>query len=79
MTNCVEWTGYKNPKGYGVRRFMGVLYYAHRLAWEIENGPIPKGMCICHHCDNPACIKTSHLFVGTQRENLRAEKKQKLK
>lgn len=43
---------------------------AHRYIWEQQFGPIPKGMCVCHKCDNPPCINIDHLFLGTQRDNL---------
>ena len=42
----------------------------HRVAWELENGPIPTGMQVCHACDNPPCSNVGHLFLGTQGENL---------
>lgn len=41
---------------------------AHRLAWELEHGPIPRGLFVLHSCDNRACVR--HLFLGTQRDNL---------
>ena len=75
---CLEWTGYKYK--YGSISIKGRLQKTHRLAWEIENGPIPDGLFVLHKCDNPACCDPTHLFLGTQKDNMQdALKKGRLK
>ena len=68
---CHLWTAYKNRQGYGRLRVAGVSVPAHRLAWELTNGPIPLGMCVLHKCDNPECVNAADcLFLGTQADNV---------
>lgn len=67
---CWLWTGARKGNGYGNYRVGNKHYSAHRLAWELEHGPIPPGKNVCHDCpggDNPLCVR--HLWLGTQAEN----------
>lgn len=62
---CWVWTGTLNNKGYG----RAGRRYAHRIAWEMANGPIPPGLFVLHTCDNPPCVNPDHLGVGTAKDN----------
>ena len=66
---CWVWTGWRTCKGYGSIRLNGKNAAAHRVSWEIHNGPIPGGLFVLHHCDNPPCVRPEHLFVGTAKDN----------
>src|SRR5690349_16079301 len=73
-TACWLWTAGDNGLGYGLIGEGGRgcrRLYAHRVSWEIHNGPIPKGMSVLHRCDNPPCVRPDHLWLGTQGDNLR--------
>ena len=74
---CLLWQRATTHSGYGVfsnkvlKRTTGRgTYPAHRVMWELMYGPIPKGMFVLHRCDVPRCIEPTHLFLGTQRDNM---------
>lgn len=64
---CWVWTGCINTGGYGSLYWRKRPLTAHRVAWELQNGPIPEGLCVLHHCDHRACVR--HTYVGTKKAN----------
>lgn len=73
-SGCLLWIGYVDRHGYGVANIAnthGIQTSAHRIAWKLYRGEIPKGMCVLHRCDNPPCVNVNHLFLGTQSDNMK--------
>ncbi len=68
---CWLWTARaRYSRGYGAfSAQQGKQTGAHRFMWELTQGPIPAGMFVLHHCDNPPCVRPDHLFLGTARDN----------
>lgn len=66
---CWEWQARRDKDGYGYFAFRGSMRRAPVVAWFMAYGEWPKGT-IMHTCDNPPCIRPSHLKVGTMKENI---------
>lgn len=66
---CWNWKAAKKENGYGSVLHNGKTGYAHRVSWEMANGPIPAEMLIDHRCFNHACVNPDHLRLVTQKEN----------
>lgn len=67
--SCWLWSGAIHHSGYGSVRFNRKQYQAHRVAWDLVNGPMPVEMFACHACDTPACCNPSHIWPGTAKQN----------
>lgn len=67
--DCWIWLSSKSEKGYGVFYAGGRTIRAHRVAWELVNGPIPRGMLLDHKCHRPSCVNPSHMRIASNTEN----------
>jgi hypothetical protein len=71
---CWEWTAFRNQGGYGLAwdPRCQATRLAHRMSWELTYGaPPPKPLDVLHHCDHPACVRPDHLYLGTDKDNVR--------
>jgi hypothetical protein len=74
LGRCWNWTGLRQPRAkwaYGRLTVNSRSTFAHRVSWELAMGWIPTGFWVLHHCDNPVCVRPSHLYLGTAVENAR--------
>jgi hypothetical protein len=84
IDGCWLWAGTMNASGPHERHWYGGYYPlradgriarrtigAHRVAYAAMIGPIPEGLDVLHHCDQPKCVNPDHLYAGTHRDNMR--------
>lgn len=70
-TECWPWTAGASADR-GMMQWRGRKTLAYRISWELEHGsPPPSHLHVCHHCDNPRCVRPAHLFLGDDLANVR--------
>jgi DNA-binding XRE family transcriptional regulator len=71
VDSCHTWQGsHFKVTGYGAFWLKGQNRGAHRIAWEIVKGKIPRGLHLCHSCDNRGCVNPEHMFLGSHQDNV---------
>lgn len=68
---CWLWTGASNGHGYGQIWFDGKIHHASRVGYRLQVGDFAEELHILHRCDNPPCVRGSHLTPGTRADNMR--------
>jgi hypothetical protein len=68
ILDCWLWTG-SHRSGYGRVSLHHRWYAAHRVSWELANGPVPDGLVLDHLCRNELCVRPAHLVPASIAEN----------
>lgn len=69
IDECWEWVASRSSTGYGLFKISGYPYSSHRVAWWLEHGDFDDSMLVLHKCDNRACVRVSHMFLGSVADN----------
>jgi hypothetical protein len=67
---CWPWLAARDQDGYGLFKLHSKMVKAHRVAFQLTNGPVPPGLLVLHRCDTPSCCNAAHLFAGTHQDNM---------
>lgn len=70
VDSCWPWVGALDGNGYGTFNRKGKKEKAHRQAWRLTQGEIPKHIEVCHKCFQKTCCNPAHLFLGTHKDNM---------
>lgn len=72
MSGCWLWLGTRDTCGYGMVSYRypkRITMHASRMAWYLTFGKVPRNKNVLHTCQNRACVRPSHLYIGTQSDN----------
>lgn len=68
--DCWTWDAATDKDGYGLFTIeSGFIIKAHRASYILANGDIENSLWVLHNCDNPTCVRPSHLYLGTAQNN----------
>jgi len=68
---CWIWNSVRLTGNYGYFKYLGKYVRAHRMSYILANGHIPDNLLVLHTCDNPPCVNPEHLYLGTQKDNIK--------